>query len=113
MHEHRNPRGSVSKRPILPDNHDAPTAGAVADARRPSRADFDTHVGGARLAIGRAEALTDALHRYFDDRNVTGADGDVSERRVSHLIDMAAAATVEAFEELDRASDALRSEDVA
>jgi len=30
--------------------------------KMPSRAEFDTHVGGARLAIGRAEALTDALH---------------------------------------------------
>jgi len=75
--------------------------------RRPSRAEFDTHVGGARLAIGRAEALTDALHRYFDERNVTTAEDAVAERRVSHLIDMAAAATVEAFDELDRAADTL------
>ena len=73
----------------------------------PSRADFDSHVGGARLAIGRAEALTHALHSYFDERHVTGADEAVAERRVSHLIDMAAAATVEAFEELNRAGYAL------
>ncbi len=73
----------------------------------PSRADFDTHVGGARLAIGRAEALTNALHRYFDERHVTTADDAVAERRVSHLIDMAAAATVEAFDALDRAADSI------
>jgi hypothetical protein len=77
----------------------------------PSRAEFDTHVGGARLAIGRAEALTHALHSYFDERHVTTTDDAVAERRVSHLIDMAAAATVEAFEELDRAGDSLRGGD--
>ena len=75
--------------------------------RLPSRADFDTHVGGARLAIGRAEAITYALHSYFDERHVTTTDDAVAERRVSHLIDMAAVATVEAFDELDRAADAL------
>jgi hypothetical protein len=62
-------------------------------------------MNGLRLALGRAEALTDAVHRYFDERHVGGADPDVAERRASHLIDMVAAATVEAAKELDLACE--------
>jgi hypothetical protein len=57
---------------------------------RPSRAEFDSHVNDLRLALGRADALADALVRYYDERRVSGVDPDVAERRVSHLIDMAA-----------------------
>jgi hypothetical protein len=57
--------------------------------------------------LGRADALTDALVRYYDERRGNGVDPDVVERRVSHLIDMAAEATVQAFEELGRAQDSL------
>ena len=81
-------------------------------ARRPSlpsKAEFEGHVNGLRLALGRAEALTDALARHYDERFVGGVDPNVAERRVSHLIDMAAVATVEAFKELDLAGDSLGS----
>ena len=64
-----------------------------------------------QLTLGRAEALTDALARYYDERHVGDVDSDVAERRVSHLIDLAAAATVEATKELDLACETVGWED--
>ncbi len=103
MSRHRNPRASVSKRPT-PDNPGARTVHHEPNARS-WRPEFEGHMNGLRLALGRAEALTDSLARYYDERHVGGADPDVAERRVSHLIDMVAVATVEATKELDLACE--------
>jgi len=109
MSRHRNPRATVPKRPI-PDNPGARTLPPEPDERS-WRPEFEGHMNGLRLALGRAEALTDALVRYFDERHVTGSDDDIAERRVSHLIDLAAAATVEATKELDLACETVGWED--
>lgn len=76
MRRHRNPRASVSKRPT-PDNHGAPNTGT-----RPPRtsAEFDGHVDELREALGRVDALTDALKRSFDERHNDGADLDIVDR---------------------------------
>ena len=77
MSRHRNPRASVPKRPT-PDNPGARTVPPEPDERS-WRPEFEGHMNDLRLALGRAEALTDALVRYFDERHVTGADDDVAE----------------------------------
>jgi len=47
-------------------------------------------VNGLRLALGRAEALTDALHRYFDERHwAVPSQTRASER---YLVDVEGAA---------------------
>jgi hypothetical protein len=94
MNDHRNPRASVPKRPT-PDNL-APRV----DAR-----DFEYHMNGLRLSVGRADALADALRRYFDERD----HDEVAERRVSHLVDLTAETAERAVDELERACDAMAS----
>jgi hypothetical protein len=76
-------------------------------------AEFDGHVNELRDALGRVDALADALQRSFDQRHIGGADPDVVDRRTSYLIDLTAEAALRAFDELNHAGDALGSEDVA
>jgi hypothetical protein len=78
----------------------AVTRAAVA---RVSRADFEYHMNGLRLSVGRTDALADALRRYFDERD----DDEVAEQRVSHLIDLTAEAAERATKELDLACEAV------
>jgi chemotaxis regulatin CheY-phosphate phosphatase CheZ len=99
MRNHRNPQARLPK-PPTPDNHAPRTS-----------AEFDGHVNELRKALGRVDALTDALQRSFDQRHVDEVDSDVVERRTSYLIDMTAEAALRAFDELNRAGDALGSED--
>ena len=105
MEKHRNLRQRLSK-PSSPDNPGilriarTSAASTEADARN-SRPDFEYHMNGLRLAIGRTDAVADALQRYFDERRVTGPDADVAERRASHLIDLTAECAVKAIEELE------------
>jgi hypothetical protein len=114
MSKHRNPRASVSKQPT-PDNPvtlriaHISAASTEDDARnaRNSRPDFEYHMNGLRLAIGRTDAVADALQRYFDERRVTGPGADVAERRASHLIDMTAECAVRACDELELACEAI------
>jgi hypothetical protein len=82
-----------------------------AAVKRPPRtsAEFDGHVNELREALGRVDALADSLARSFDQRHVGGSDPDVVDRRASYLIDMTAEAAVRAFDELNRAGDALGS----
>src|SRR5215468_3638441 len=107
MTRHRNPRASVSKRPT-PDNPGTlrlapPPEPDVPDVRS-LRPEFEGHMNGLRLAVGRADAVANALVRYFDERDVLD-DPDVAERRASHLVDMTAEAAVQACEELDLACE--------
>lgn len=111
MRNHRNPRASVSKQPT-PDNPGAPRATHTSSAPteadvRSSRPEFEYAMNGLRLSIGRTDALADALHRYFDERDIICADPVVAERRASHLIDLTAEAALQAIEELDRACEAV------
>jgi len=69
-------------------------------------AEFDSHVNELREALGRVDALADALQRTFDERVIDRDPADV-ERRISHLIDMVAEASTRALRELARAGDAL------
>jgi len=73
---------------------------------RLSSAEFDSHVGELRDALGRVDALADALQRTFDERVIDG-DPLVVERRISHMIDMLAEASARALKELARAGDTL------
>src|SRR3954468_20253583 len=111
MEKHRNPRASVSKQPT-PDNPGTlriarTSAPSTEDGARSSRPDFEYHMNGLRLAIGRTDAVADALQRYFDERRVTGAGADIAERRASHLIDLTAECAVHAYEELELACEAV------
>src|SRR4051812_44088734 len=99
MQRHRNPRPRLPKPPTH-DNHAPQTS-----------AEFDSHVNGLRKALGRVDALADALQRSFDQRHGDEADPDVVERRTSYLIDMTAESALIAFDELNRAGSALGSED--
>lgn len=80
-----------------------------APAKRPPRtqAEFEGHVNGLRLALGRVDALADALVRCYDERRLGGDEGDVIERRVSHLIDLTGEEVAKAVEELAKAAEAL------
>jgi hypothetical protein len=109
MKTHRNPRPRLSKRPA-PDNHDALDETAAKHPPRTS-AKFDGHVDALREALGLVDALTDSLKRSFDERHGGDADPDVVDRHTSYLIDLLAEAGVRAFDELNRAGDALGSED--
>jgi hypothetical protein len=62
-------------------------------------------MNGLRLAVGRADAVANALVRYFDERNVINTDPDIDERRASHRIDMTAEAAARATKELDLACE--------
>ena len=64
-------------------------------------------MNGLRLAVGRTDAVADALQRYFDERRATGPGADVAERRASHLIDLTAECAVKAIEELELACEAV------
>jgi hypothetical protein len=99
MREHRNPRPRLPK-PPTPDNHAPRTS-----------AEFDSHVNELRKALGRVDALADALQRSFDQRRLGEDDSDVVDRRTSYLIDLTAEAALLAFDELNRAGDVLGSED--
>jgi len=85
----------------------AVTKAVATAAKKVSRPEFEYHMNGVRLSIGRTDPLADALVRYYDERRLIGEDYDVVERRASHLIDMIAEAAVRAIEELDRACAAV------
>ena len=53
-------------------------------------AEFDSHVNELREALGRVDALADALQRTFDERVIDG-DPAAVERRISHMIDIPSA----------------------
>lgn len=109
---HRDPRARVPKRPT-PDNPGAFNPGTPEPtARRSPRtsAEFDGHVNDLREALGRVDALGDALKQSFDQRHVGTVDYDVVDRRTSYLIDLMAEASARAFVELNRAGDALGSD---
>jgi hypothetical protein len=77
-------------------------------AKRPrTTADFDSHVDELREALGRVDALGDALKQSFDQRHIGRSDHDVIDRRTSYLIDLMAEASARAYDELNRAGDAL------
>jgi hypothetical protein len=85
---------------------------AVVAVKRPrTSAEFDGHVNELRSALGRVDALADALQRSFDQRHVGASDHGVIDRRKSFLIDLTAEAALRALDELNRAGDALGSED--
>ena len=111
MHRHRNPQARLSTRPT-PDNDPTPPRDREEKvvAKQVSRPDFEYHMNGLRLAVGRTDAVADALQRYFDERQVGSADPDVAERRASHLIDLTAECAVHACEELDLACEAVGRE---
>lgn len=76
--------------------------------KRPrTSAEFDGHVDELRSALGRVDALAEALVRSFDQRHFDGADPRVVDRRTSFLLDMTAEAALRALDELNRAGDAL------
>lgn len=66
-----------------------------------------------RAALGQVDALADSLQRSFDQRHFDEADSDIVDRRTSYLIDLTAEAAARALDELNRAGEALGSEDVA
>jgi hypothetical protein len=104
MRRHRNPLTSVSKQPS-PDNPGALRLAAPPEPEaRSLRPEFEGHMNGLRLAVGRTDALANALVRYFDERDVLD-DPDVAERRASHLVDLTAECAVQACEELDLACE--------
>lgn len=79
-----------------------------AAVKRPrTSAEFDSHVDELREALGRVDALTDSLKRSFDERHSDGVDPAIVDRRTSYLIDLTAEAGARAFDELNRAGDAL------
>jgi hypothetical protein len=108
MPSHRNPRQRLTK-PPSPDNHDDPTLTAGTITKSPPRtsAEFDGHVNELRSALGRVDALADALVRSFDQRHVGESDHDVIDRRTSFLLDVTAEAAARALDELNRAGEAL------
>jgi len=99
MRRHRYPQARLPK-PPTPYNHTTPRTSA----------EFDSHVNGLRKALGRVDALADALQRSFDQRHGDDADAVIVDRRTSYLIDMTSEAALLAFDELNRAGDALGSE---
>lgn len=111
MRKHRNPRARLSTRPT-PDNDPAPPRDREEKvvAKKVSRPDFEYYMSGLRLAIGRTEAVADALQRYFDEREGGSDDPNVAERRASHLIDLTAECAVRACKELDLACEAVGRE---
>ncbi len=111
MKTHRNPRASVSKRPT-PDNPGTPRLAASPEPDvRSLRPEFEGHMNGLRLAVGRADAVANALVRYFDERHVVDTDPDVAERRASHLVDLTAECADRACKELDLACETVGWED--
>jgi len=111
MQKHRNPRASVSKRPT-PDNPGTLRLAAYPEPDvRSLRPEFEGHMNGLRLAIGRADAVANALVRYFDERHVVDTDPDVAERRASHLVDLTAECADRACKELDLACETVGWED--
>jgi hypothetical protein len=95
MRRHRNPQARLSK-PPSPDNDPTPTRD------RAVRAPILEHgLDGLRNAVGRTDALADAVFRVYDERRVGGEDDRVEER-VSHLIDATTEAATKALEELDQ-----------
>jgi len=114
MKTHRNPRASVPKRPT-PDNPRTPRLAAPPEPDVPDvrslRPEFEGHMNGLRLAVGRADAAANALVRYFDERHVVDTDPDVAERRASHLVDLTAECADRACKELDLACETVGWED--
>ncbi len=111
MTRHRNPRASVSKRPT-PDNPGTLRLAAPPESDvRSLRPEFEGHMNGLRLAVGRADAVANALVRYFDERHVVDTDPDVAERRASHLVDLTAECADRACKELDLACETVGWED--
>lgn len=81
---------------------------ALTRSERPrTSAEFDGHVNELRSALGRVDALADAVVRSFDQRHCEGADPRVVDRRTSFLLDMTAEAALRALDELNRAGSAL------
>ena len=72
MKRHRNPRASVPKRPT-PDNPRTPRLAAPPEPDVPDvrslRPEFEGHMNGLRLAVGRADAETLAeVSGWIEDR---------------------------------------------
>jgi len=111
MNKHRNPPATLSKQPS-PDNPSALRLAAPPEPEaRSLRPEFEGHMNGLRLAVGRADAVANALVRYFDERHVVDTDPDVAERRASHLIDLTAECADRACKELDLACETVGWED--
>ena len=58
-------------------------------------------LNGLRSAVGRTDALADAVFRVYDERRVEGEDDRVEER-MSHLIDATTEAATKALDQLDQ-----------
>ena len=95
MTKHRNPQARLSK-PPSPDNDPTPTRDRAVRALL-----LEHGLDDLRNAVGRTDALADAVFRVYDERRVGGEDDRVEER-VSHLIDATTEAATKALEELDR-----------
>jgi hypothetical protein len=98
MAKHRNPQARLSK-PPSPDNDPTPTRDRAVRAVRASL--LEHGLDDLRNAVGRTDALADAVFRVYDERRVGGEDDRVEER-VSHLIDATTEAATKALEELDQ-----------
>jgi hypothetical protein len=99
MPKHRNPQARLSKPPSH-DNDLTPreARGALLDG-----------FNGLRYAVGRTDALADAVFRAYDERRVEGED-DYVEERISHLVDATTEAATNALDKLDKLRADLESQ---